>query len=168
MNKMNNKGFTIIEIILSFSFIMVISVGLFISATNYKNKQQKESAKRNLESYKMNIISDIHKEIDEKGLKSMKTISNGIRITFSDNSTMSITKNSDFRGVLFDKGENGKQNYILKDSGISVINNILLESNKDIVIGTSKANLYKITIEVEHGELGVFPINIVLPAFSIS
>ena len=59
MEKINNKGFTIIEVILSFSFIMIISVGLFISATNYKNKQQQESAKRDLETFKMNIISEI-------------------------------------------------------------------------------------------------------------
>lgn len=169
MNKVNNKGFTIIEIILSFSFIMIISVGLFMSATNYKNKQQEVASKRDLESYKMNIISDIHKVVDEKGVVNIDTVTNGklLELEFNDMSTVDIIKNEDGKGITINKGGNNITVYDLKEKEISTVKSISLQTS-EIDIGTSKAKIYKITIEIEHNELGDFPINIVLPVFSKS
>ena len=171
MNKVNNKGFTIIEIILSFSFIMIISVGLFLSATNYKNKQQLESLRRDLETYKMNIITDIHKEIDKRGLESIEKDHGFIILNFYDGESMQIVKLIDLvgnSGVAFEIDVNNKKSYYLNDSS-SIISDIELVTSNRINFGASKKGyIYKINITVHNDKIGDYPISIVLTSFSNS
>ena len=48
MKKLNNKGLTIIEILLCFVLVVTITVGLFSMLNAYKNKEQLTSDKNEI------------------------------------------------------------------------------------------------------------------------
>lgn len=153
MKEMNNRGFTIIEIIMSFSLIMILCVGLFLTATNYKNKQQLESSKRALQTYKTTLTADIQKDITEKGLKEIKTCTsinnNCYELVFYDSTSKKIQKSLD-KSILY-----GNVNYSVKEQSLTNIGKITLkQTTKNFTsFSTGKSTIYKLTIEINHQEI---------------
>ena len=43
MGKLNNKGMTAVELLITFTILSVVVVGLFDMILNYKDKEQQES-----------------------------------------------------------------------------------------------------------------------------
>lgn len=68
---LNNKGFTVIELVLSFAFVSVLSVSLFAVVINYREKQQESSIETKLLSYKSKLIVDVQNDIQKKVLDSV-------------------------------------------------------------------------------------------------
>lgn len=68
---LNNKGFTVIELILSFAFVSVLSASLFAVVINYREKQQESSVETKLLSYKSKLIVDVQNDIQKKILDSI-------------------------------------------------------------------------------------------------
>ena len=62
---LNNKGFTVIELVLSFAFVSVLSVSLFAVVINYREKQQESSIETKLLSYKSKLIVDVQNDIQK-------------------------------------------------------------------------------------------------------
>ena len=56
LGKVNNKGMTIIELILCFAIVSVIVIALLNTVMNYKTKEQLEDTKKTIISYK-NVIT---------------------------------------------------------------------------------------------------------------
>ena len=93
-----------------------------MSATNYKNKQQKESAKRDFETYKMNLISDIYNDINEKGLSKIEEKETNKKYTlhFCNGNSKNLEISSDSKSIIYGN------NYSLKNPNNSNINKIEL------------------------------------------
>lgn len=67
--KLNNKAMSIVEVIVTFSMIMFLLVGLLVIVMNYRNKMAVSLEKLNLDSFKNNLTQDINKDILTNGVK---------------------------------------------------------------------------------------------------
>lgn len=178
IRKLNHKGMSIIEIVLTFSLIMVIALGLLNIVINYREKASLSLKKLEMDTFKNTLTKDIQKDITSLGVKEINmeggcnTISGlnkCINIVFQDGSQKvlgtslirSNDKNSIENKFLYYDGEK----YRLKDtlpekipSGRSLLDfqSILIEDNTilstDSVIledGTTIL-IYSIDIDVTH------------------
>ena len=66
--KLNNKGVTTIEILISFVLLAIIVVSLYGSVESYKNKQNIESEKNQMMTYKNLLTKEIQDDLIMKGL----------------------------------------------------------------------------------------------------
>lgn len=154
MKIVNNKGFTIIEIIFSFSFIMVIAIGLFVVAGNYKTKQQTESSKRDLKTYKTILVADIQKDITEKGLDKIEPCDSKdscYTITFNDASSKDVQKDSESKIIIY-----GSVSYPVKEQTLTTLGELSLSSRNVTVQTQGKAGevvIYKLIIPLSHLEI---------------
>lgn len=65
--KLNNKGMTLIEIIVCFVVVVVIVLAMFKTVNNYKDKQDIESYKSSIMTYKNTITKVIWDDIIARG-----------------------------------------------------------------------------------------------------
>ena len=65
----NNKGFTVIELIMSFLFTSILALSLFSVIVLYRAKQTDTTIESDLIAFKSHIIMDIQEDIQVKGLK---------------------------------------------------------------------------------------------------
>lgn len=68
MMKLNNKGMTIVEILVCFIVVAFISAALFSTVTAFSNKRNVESAKAELIEYRNEIVKMIEDDLIHKGL----------------------------------------------------------------------------------------------------
>ena len=71
---LNNKGFTVIEVVISFTFVVIILASMFTIVINYQNETSKEQMKNSLLVYKNTLL-----EIT-KGLREISCLSLSINI----------------------------------------------------------------------------------------
>ena len=69
MKKMNNKGITIIEIVVTFSMIMFFAIGLLLIIGSYRNKVSVSLKKLELDTFKNNITQDVNNDLIKYKLK---------------------------------------------------------------------------------------------------
>lgn len=69
---LNNKGFTIVELIVSFAFVSILTVSLFAIVVNYKEKQQKVSTETELLAFKSKLTIEIQNDIQRKLLEKIE------------------------------------------------------------------------------------------------
>lgn len=69
MKTINKKGFTVIELILSFSFVMIISLGMFSILTSYRERQLMISLESDMKSFQNNITTVIQNDITDDVLE---------------------------------------------------------------------------------------------------
>lgn len=74
--KLNNKGMSIVEVIVTFSLIMFLVVGLLVIVVNYRNKMSTSLERLSLDTFKNNLTQDINNDILTKGLKEIKDDTN--------------------------------------------------------------------------------------------
>ena len=102
MEKINNKAFTVVELIITFSIVMVISLGLLKVVDSYREKQQNELYKKEILSYKNEVIKRIEDDFLDKAVKNIEGIdviehpgyNQCITITFGDNTTKDLCANN--------------------------------------------------------------------------
>ncbi len=68
----NNKGFTVIELIMSFLFSSILAISLFSVIVSYRNKQTDSTIETEILAFKSHLIMDIQEDIQLKGLKSIE------------------------------------------------------------------------------------------------
>lgn len=68
---LNNKGFTVIELIMSFVFTSILAVSLFSVVVSYRNKQTDLAIQADLLAFKSQLTIDVQKDIQLKGLYSI-------------------------------------------------------------------------------------------------
>lgn len=76
MKKLNNKGMTAVEILVCFILVVVITVSMFTTVSTYKNKQQIESFKQEIYTYKNLLAKDINDDLIKIGLVDAKITEN--------------------------------------------------------------------------------------------
>lgn len=64
--KLDNKGFTVIELILSFILVMFLALSMFALVNNYRNREQKESIRRDLLTFQNTLTGDIYQDTIER------------------------------------------------------------------------------------------------------
>jgi len=96
--KLDKKGFTVIELILSFILVMFLAMSMFALVNNYKNKEQIEAVKRDLMKLQNTLTQDIYEDtitkkveqisfcLDESG----EVIKQCINIKFLDKSVKQL------------------------------------------------------------------------------
>lgn len=68
MKKLNSKGLSVIEIVLTFSLIMIITSGILTIIMNYKQRAQVEMKRLELVTYKNTLTKEIQTDILNHGL----------------------------------------------------------------------------------------------------
>ena len=74
MNKINNKGMTIIEILLCFILVTVISGSIYSTVNAFANQKEEETAKQKIYTYKNLLTKEIEDDIIKKGLIKVEII----------------------------------------------------------------------------------------------
>ena len=95
---LNKKAFTVIELILSFILVMFLALSLFALVSNYKNRQQTESIKRDMLSLQNQLTQDIYQDTIERKVKDIyacldqsgEVIKQCININFLDGTTKQL------------------------------------------------------------------------------
>lgn len=75
MKKINNKGVTTVELLVSFIIVIAIVVGLFDVMMNYKNKQQIESIKNSVITYSNSLQKTIQDDMIKGHVISVSNLS---------------------------------------------------------------------------------------------
>ena len=92
MKKLNNKGMTIVEILVCFLLVSFITTSLFTTVSSFNNKRNIESVKADLLQYRNDIDKLIEDDLIHKGLTNAKineSVSSGttlydIKLSFRD------------------------------------------------------------------------------------
>ena len=74
---MNKKGFTVIELILSFAFVSILTISLFSLVMNYKDKELNAQDITELNSFRNNITMLIQKDLQVHLLKTINYCNDG-------------------------------------------------------------------------------------------
>ncbi len=78
----NNKGFTSIELLVSFIIVSAIAIGMFDLVLNYRNSQQVASYETTVQSYINNMTKMIQDDLVKRKLASV-TLSGSRQATFT-------------------------------------------------------------------------------------
>ena len=71
--KLNNKGVSIIEIVLTFALIMVMTMGMLSIVFNYREKASISMEKLDLDTFKNTLTKEIQDDILTLGVKEINT-----------------------------------------------------------------------------------------------
>ena len=55
---LNKKGFTVIELIMSFVFVSILTTSLFMAVMNYKTKEREVKVQKEVESFKSKMTME--------------------------------------------------------------------------------------------------------------
>ena len=142
---LNRKGFTLIEVVISFTFVVIILTSMFAIIINYQNETEEEKIKSNLLTYKNTVLEAVYDDVIGENMKMMSSC--------GEQCVQIHTKTDIYKLEVIN--ENGEKflnyrdtKYLLPDSkiGLSTINNF--EYRFDT------ANLvYEVNIPIIHAEL---------------
>ena len=99
MKKLNNKGFTTVEVIICFVIIVIITISLYSSITSFNEKRILEGYKEQVYVYKNSLTKDIQDDLIKIGLTSVtknieitsdKTTVYTVNCTLKDNTTRTL------------------------------------------------------------------------------
>ena len=178
--KNNNKGFTIVELIVSFAIAIPILIGLYKIVDAYREKQLKNEYEKEIISYKNDIINAVQTDINTHGLKEMKFIDEcdpqtsdnllyGIEIVLKDNSKNKLCVYNLKEEDKFDYIFYNNIKYEVPNKFISFVNDLVYDRNKydNVKINSylkSNETYYTIDIKMKHSELSKnFIISMVFP-----
>lgn len=195
--KLNNKGMTIIEIVLTFVLIMVIVVGMFTIIMNYRGKISDSYTLLELDTLKNTLTRDIQKDIITLGIKeindggecqSIEGLNSCINIVFKDNTEKAFgtskidvsDKNTIINKFLYYDGEKYKIHDSLPDnipSGRDILDfqtvvlndENILSSDSIVLEDGTMVNFYNIDVSISHVDFDKdFGIHIVATSEDIS
>lgn len=70
MKKLNNKGMTSVEILITFVLVVIIIISMYNTVLSYRNRQQLESYKETIYTYKNLLTKEIQDDLIKVGLTS--------------------------------------------------------------------------------------------------
>ena len=175
---MNEKGFTVVELIVSFVLVMTISIGLFTTVDSYRANQQQEVYRKTVNSYlneilitiqndniKNNGIVNIENESVLKSSGSCYGFNEGIKITYKNNTEKYLCVGNG--RILNGTGTSASTNGILYGDFFFKKPTKFIEFVDDILYTHNVYNntdVWSISISAKHTELsGTFTIDIVSP-----
>lgn len=72
LKKLNNKGMTAVEVLVCFVLVVIISTSVYTTVSAYQNKQQIESFKEKIFTYKNLLTKEIYDDLIKDGLVAAK------------------------------------------------------------------------------------------------
>lgn len=88
----NKKGMTTIELLICFTIVGIITASMFSLVMNYKEKQQVESIRGDVLSYKYSLTKRIQDDLIKNSVSGVKEMSsNSITIQFTDGESATLT-----------------------------------------------------------------------------
>ena len=166
----NQKGFTMIELVVSFTLISILIVGMLTIALSYRHDVQLSTERLELEEFKNNVTRAIQDDIVEYGFKSAAYCSASnqlcLDITFDDNNVRRLQLvNSSISNRYIQY--NGRK-FPIEETFVGVRKNdndtwLTLPNKISLEQKTSDGyNVYKFDITITHADLeGDFGIHIV-------
>lgn len=173
----NNKGFTIVELLVTFVLVMSIVLALFKVVDHYRERQQNATSVKEMNSYRNQIVKVVEDDIlfNYGGIKEIKGLDlkpseaqQGIEITFNEvianaqpntiNTKRLIVKKN---GILY-----GDMFYEFPSKFVSAVDDVIYTEtqveNVSSDASSLKKTIYSIHIDLTHSELNrIFNINIV-------
>lgn len=110
MKKLNNKGITIVELIISFTLLMVIAIGMLNVVNEIRSLANQKLEEKKVTEFKNDLYKDFHKTMLTKGYKSMTDCSTSSsickEITFKDDTKTKfeidlLAKQIEFNGYKY-------------------------------------------------------------------
>lgn len=120
--KKKEKGFTLIELVLGLSLIVLIILPVFGVILGYKNKEIIESNKADLNSFKSRVLTTIEEEIVKKGIAyTCQYVINDVvddtkqRLMFRDNTYADIAIEYEQKSIIYTtyNGEHQENTFVL-------------------------------------------------------
>lgn len=182
--KLNNKGFTVIELVLSFLFVTILSISLYQIVVNYKEKSQLESIQSELINFKTKVIIDIETDITKYFLKDMSycmkdgaIVNKCVDLTFGNGTTkrLEILTEKKKNEIKWENGgaqtfeyivpyiRYGGVKYSIPDAKyVSIVADYMFTKTTPEDSLENKHALYKINIPIKHMDFeGTFDIEVV-------
>jgi len=181
MKKLNNKGFTVVELTVSFLFVFAMAFAMYELLYNYRVKQNEESIKAQLIDYKNQVTLAIQNDIYDKKLKKIDDCSYGtstkdrcIVLNFNDNTSKQLAIEEGTRTI---SGQDYPITYIVYGDLIYEspdaplldfkINYMLYNTDESDNFEEKNVNVYKISIPIYHNDLtGNYGISIVAVGYN--
>ena len=176
----NNKGFTVVELIVTFVFVMTISLGLFAIVDSYKERQQKEANLKEMRAYQNEIVKIVQDDflnngiVDIEGITTIedsacKDFNQGLELTFErpfssgSNIKYFCVGYDGIKYGTYDKNDSTKTELILykKPLGdfVSFANDIIYSESKDMDVFTKtdgtviKKKILSINVKMQHSDI---------------
>ena len=172
----SNKGFTVIELIMSFLFASILSFTLLSAVTYYRDKELDTSIETQLIAFKENLIIDVQKDIQKYILKSMSycmdnsnnIINKCVELTFENGMTkiFKIDKTTNVDTLYDDEGEAtnffyevpyisyGGIAYQIPDAAnVTIRNDFMLQSTTVYDGLETNTPLYRLRVNLIHNDL---------------
>ncbi len=176
--KLNNKGMSIIEIVLTFALIMVMVIGMLTIVMSYRDKASLSIKKLEMDTFKNTLTKDIQDDILKLGIEEVNMdgecatitgLSRCVNIVFKDGSqkvfgTSLINVNDrdsienkflyydgekyKLHDTLPEKIPNGRT--ILDFQNITIEDNNILSTDSAILTDGTVVNIYSIDVYVSH------------------
>lgn len=116
MKKLNNRGLTAVEVIISFSITAVIVISLFKIINNFNEKQYLESKKSQIKLYENTVTKTIQDNILKSGgvwhVELDENVENKIEFIFNNNRHATLEINNEY---IYYKGEEIEEKFFLKE-----------------------------------------------------
>lgn len=144
---LNNKGFTILEVVISFSFVVIILGSMFTIVLNYQEKNENEKVRSDLITFKNQLLEIVYEDIIKNSIERVDTCSDNTEKCF-----LIVTNSSSFRfeyeNIEGKSYINYKGNrYMIPDSqnGLIKVSNFIC--NFDVL-----NKVYSVNIPISHYE----------------
>lgn len=176
--KLNNRGMSIIEIVLTFTLIMFMIISMFSIIMNYRDKASISLKKLEMDTFKNTLTKDIQNDILKLGINEINTggecdnilgLSQCINIVYNDGSEKAFgtgkidpnDKNSIENKFLYYDGEKYKLHDSLPDEipvgrnnldfqSIVVEDNNILSTSSAISKSGNRIDIYSIDVYISH------------------
>ena len=181
--KLNNKGFTVVELTLSFIFVFTIAFSMYELLFNYRVRQNEESIKSQMMDYKNEVTLAIQKDINEKTLKNIEYCKIGTDIVdrclilnFNDNTSKQLAVEDSttiYEGNMYDTNYISYGGIIYESSDALLLEyrpNYMLYNTYDTdELEDENIKVYRISIPIYHNDLeGNYGIDIVAVGYDYS
>lgn len=144
---MNKKGFSIIELVLSFSLLAIVLTGLISYSLTYGTRSEVESIKNNIVDFKNAVTKTINDDIINLGLTKIENATNYTYYNDIKTNTLYHYANSNsYSGIYYTTLKTGKN-----DNGEDIINTKL----NGFVLSNSKGEKRDLVIKIvdDNGEI---------------
>lgn len=154
MKKVNNKGLTVIELLLCFALVSAITVAMFKTVNSYKSKQDEESFKNDITTYKTTVSKVIYDDIilnggitnaeaiqiggteisDPDAAHNVTEFEYNVNLVFKNGIQKVVTVKNYAKCITYERDANGKrqaklnQNCIIADDGSEDSNNLNIDT----------------------------------------
>lgn len=159
------KGFTVIELILSFLFVMALATAMFGIVMNYRDKAISARMQGDLETFRVSLLGSIQNDINSRILKKIEICHSSLDkkcflFSFNDGATkkleiQSYTQKVDDQEFTYDIFIYDDIKYIPPSAYFSKID--LVEGNDNIsspkVLDRGHKKIYKIDYPLYHDDL---------------